>query len=60
MPFHPPSPLELQVGGKLIAPVIERGIQYLFLHDKREADFTREILCEVLYVSLRGEYGDTL
>lgn len=47
----PPAP------GFLIAPVMEQGIQYLMLHEKREKGFTREILCEVLYVSLRGKYG---
>ena len=43
----PPAP------GFLIAPVIEQGIQYLMLHEKREKGFTREILCEVLYVFVK-------
>jgi protein-L-isoaspartate(D-aspartate) O-methyltransferase len=54
-----PPPLldQLKVGGRLIAPVMERGVQYLVLHEKHEKGFTREVLCEVLYVSLRGKYG---
>jgi len=54
-----PSPLieQLWKGGKLIAPVIERGIQNLVLVKKTEEGFTREIICEVLYVPLRGKYG---
>jgi protein-L-isoaspartate O-methyltransferase len=45
------------MGGRLIAPVVERGVQYLVLHEKRGTCVAREILCEVLYVSLRGKYG---
>jgi len=54
-----PQPLleQLKVGGRLIAPVIERGVQYLELHEKREQGVTNELLCEVLYVPLRGRYG---
>jgi protein-L-isoaspartate(D-aspartate) O-methyltransferase len=56
-----PPPLldQLKVGGKLIAPVLERGAQNLVLHEKRERGFSREVLCEVLYVSLRGKYGQS-
>jgi protein-L-isoaspartate(D-aspartate) O-methyltransferase len=54
----PPSLIEqLKVGGKLIAPVIENGIQYLVLLEKREKSVMSKVLCEVLYVSLRGIYG---
>jgi len=53
----PPLLTQLKVRGRLIAPVIEREVQHLVLHEKRETCFTRELLCEVLYVSLRGEYG---
>ena len=53
----PPLLEQLKVGGRLIAPVMERGIQCLMLHEKREKGFTCEVLCEVLYVSLRGKYG---
>jgi protein-L-isoaspartate(D-aspartate) O-methyltransferase len=53
----PPLLEQLKVGGRLIAPVTERGSQYLVLHEKHEASFARQVLCEVLYVSLRGKYG---
>ena len=53
----PPLLEQLKVGGRLIAPVMERGVQCLMLHEKREKGFTCEVLCEVLYVSLRGKYG---
>jgi protein-L-isoaspartate(D-aspartate) O-methyltransferase len=53
----PPLLEQLKVGGTLIAPVMERGVQYLMLHEKREKGFTCEVLCEVLYVSLKGKYG---
>jgi protein-L-isoaspartate(D-aspartate) O-methyltransferase len=53
----PPLLEQLKVGGRLIAPVVEEGVQHLVLHEKREKGFPREVLCEVLYVSLRGKYG---
>jgi protein-L-isoaspartate(D-aspartate) O-methyltransferase len=56
----PPLLEQLKVGGKLIGPVVERGVQYLMLHEKREHGFIREVLCEVLYVSLRGQYSSTV
>jgi protein-L-isoaspartate(D-aspartate) O-methyltransferase len=54
-----PLPLieQLQTGGRLIAPVMEKGIQNLILLKKTEEGIRREILCEVLYISLRGKYG---
>jgi protein-L-isoaspartate O-methyltransferase len=54
-----PPPLldQFKVGGRLIAPVVERGVQYLMLHEKHEKDLTRKVLCEAFYVSLRGKYG---
>lgn len=55
----PPLLEQLKVGGRLIAPVMERGVQYLVLYEKHEASFSREVLCEVLYVSLRGKYGQS-
>ncbi len=56
----PPLIEQLKTGGRLIAPVIEQGIQYLVLLEKREKDIRREVICEVLYVSLRGRYGKLL
>lgn len=53
----PPLMEQLRVGGRFIAPLIERGIQYLVLLDKKEKSIKRRVLCEVLYVSLRGMYG---
>lgn len=53
----PPLMGQLKAGGRFIAPLIERGIQYLVLLDKKERSIKRRVLCEVLYVSLRGMYG---
>jgi protein-L-isoaspartate(D-aspartate) O-methyltransferase len=53
----PPLVEQLRTGGRLIAPVIERGAQNLVLLKKTEEGVRREIICEVLYVSLRGRYG---
>jgi len=53
----PPLLAQLKVQGRLIAPSAEHGVQNLVLYEKRETSFTREVLCEVLYVSLRGKYG---
>lgn len=54
-----PYPLieQLKTGGRLIAPVIERGVQNLVLLEKGEKDIERRVICEVLYVPLRGKYG---
>lgn len=53
----PPVMDQLKVGGRLIAPLIEHGIQNLVVLEKHQKDVTREMVCEVLYVSLRGQYG---
>ena len=53
----PPLVEQLKIGGRLIAPVIENGSQYLVLLEKRDKSVWSEVLCEVLYVSLRGMYG---
>ena len=54
-----PSPLieELIDGGRLIAPLIEGVAQKLTLLEKRGKDVLRRVICEVLYVNLRGRYG---
>jgi protein-L-isoaspartate(D-aspartate) O-methyltransferase len=54
-----PSPLlkQLKSGGRLIAPVVEHGCQNLTLVEKRADGISNEVLCEVLYVTLRGKYG---
>lgn len=54
----PPSLIEqLKIGGKLIAPVIEHGIQNIILLEKSEKRIIRKVICEVLYIPLRGKYG---
>lgn len=53
----PPLLEQLAMGGRLIAPVEERGVQNLVLIEKREHALRREVICEVLYVPLRGQYG---
>jgi protein-L-isoaspartate(D-aspartate) O-methyltransferase len=55
----PPLPLieQLGVGGRLIGPVEEQGIQNLVLLEKHEHGLTREVICQVLYVPLRGQFG---
>jgi protein-L-isoaspartate(D-aspartate) O-methyltransferase len=54
-----PSPLleQLKSGGRLIAPVVEHGCQNLTVVEKHADGMSTEVLCEVLYVSLRGKYG---
>ena len=53
----PPLIEQLNIGGKLIAPIIKNRNQYLFLLEKEDKGIKRKSLCEVLYVSLRGMYG---
>ena len=54
----PPLLLEqLVIGGRLIAPMQEHGVQNLVLFEKGERRVTREVICQVLYISLRGKYG---
>lgn len=53
----PPLIEQLKMGGRLIAPVIEEGVQNLVLLEKGEKGVKREVICEVLYISLRGRYG---
>jgi len=54
-----PLPLieQLSIGGKLITPEIENWIQNLVLLEKEEKGVRRRIICEVLYVLLKGKYG---
>jgi len=54
-----PAPLveQLKMGGRLIAPVEQQGVQNLTLVEKTSRQITRQIICEVLYIPLRGEYG---
>jgi protein-L-isoaspartate(D-aspartate) O-methyltransferase len=58
MEIPPPLLEQLKVGAKLIAPVVEEGVQNLILLEKCEKNAPKaSIICEVLYVSLRGTYG---
>jgi hypothetical protein len=41
----------------LIAPVFQGDRQVLTLLEKGAEGIQRQIICEVLYVSLRGVYG---
>lgn len=54
-----PTPLidQLAISGKIIGPVIEQGIQNLVLLVKKEKRVERTVICEVLYVPLRGAFG---
>jgi protein-L-isoaspartate(D-aspartate) O-methyltransferase len=56
-----PTPLleQLKVGGKLIAPIEERGVQNLTLLSKGERGMSRQVICEVLYIPLRGKDGSS-
>ncbi|MCK4623140.1 MAG: protein-L-isoaspartate O-methyltransferase [Desulfuromonadales bacterium] len=53
----PPLLEQLKTGGRLIAPVKEEGIQNLVLLEKGTEGVSREVICQVLYISLRGRYG---
>jgi len=54
-----PHPLidQLQVGGRLILPLVDGGTQTLTLLEKGQQGLTRRRICEVLYVNLQGRYG---
>jgi protein-L-isoaspartate(D-aspartate) O-methyltransferase len=54
-----PSPLieQLRIGGRLIGPLFIDGRQALALLEKRVEGVEQRVVCEVLYVSLRGAYG---
>ncbi len=54
-----PKPLltQLAIGGRLIAPVIEAGVQDLVVFEKSATDVSRRTVCQVLYVNLRGQHG---
>jgi protein-L-isoaspartate(D-aspartate) O-methyltransferase len=54
----PPLLHQLATGGRLVVPLLERGIQNLTLVEKGPPGVSRRVLCQVGYVSLRGAYGD--
>jgi protein-L-isoaspartate(D-aspartate) O-methyltransferase len=53
----PPLIEQLATRGRLIAPVNEGARQRLTLLEKTPAGVRREVVTDVLYVSLRGRYG---
>jgi protein-L-isoaspartate(D-aspartate) O-methyltransferase len=54
-----PSALIEQLGpeGKLIAPLQRELVQELVLFERGPGGLSRKVICEVLYVPLRGVYG---
>jgi protein-L-isoaspartate(D-aspartate) O-methyltransferase len=54
-----PKPLfdQLRIGGKLIAPISKGIMQELVLFEKDNLGIQGHGICEVLYVSLRGNFG---
>jgi protein-L-isoaspartate(D-aspartate) O-methyltransferase len=53
----PPLIQQLTARGRLIAPILERRRQRLTLVEKTAAGVRRRIIADVLYVSLKGQYG---
>lgn len=53
----PPLIEQLIEGGRLIAPVMEDGVQNLVLLEKSKRGTEKKVINEVLYVPLRGRYG---
>lgn len=55
-----PSPLieQLKEGGRLVAPLKEYGVQNLVMLEKIEGGLKRKTIAEVLYMALRGSYGE--
>ena len=50
---------QLTLGGQIIAPMVEDGLQKLTVITKHANSTTCEILCDVLYVSLQGQYANS-
>lgn len=55
-----PAPLieQLDIGGRLISPIDKTSVQELVLLEKDENGTRRQVICEVLYVPLRGSYRE--
>jgi protein-L-isoaspartate(D-aspartate) O-methyltransferase len=53
----PPLIAQLAADGKLIAPVIEPGGQTLILLEKHAEGLNRTVICDVVYLPLKGIYG---
>ena len=54
----PPLVEQLVPGGLLAAPVMSTKGQDLVLVEKRETETSSQVVCQVLYVSLRGKFGE--
>ena len=55
----PPLVDQLRPGGRLIAPVVEDGVQNLTLLEKRDAGIETAVICQVLYLPLRGRFASS-
>ncbi len=53
----PPLIAQLTLGGRIIAPLLEDSEQRLTVFTKQADASERQIICDVLYVRLRGQYG---
>jgi protein-L-isoaspartate(D-aspartate) O-methyltransferase len=53
----PPLLQQLAVGGRLIAPVIGAIGQDLTVFEESATGVSQQVICTVLYVNLRGQYG---
>lgn len=53
----PPLVDQLHTNGRLIAPIVRGGVQQLVLFQKDISGLQSYEICEVLYVSLKGEFG---
>jgi len=53
----PPLVAQLAFAGRVIAPLVEDSVQKLTVVTKHADTTAREVLCEVLYVRLQGQYG---
>jgi len=53
----PPLVAQLTLGGRIIAPLVEDSVQKLTVVTKHADTTAREVLCDVLYVRLQGQYG---
>jgi protein-L-isoaspartate(D-aspartate) O-methyltransferase len=54
----PPLFAQLTLGGRIIAPLVEDSAQRLTVITKHTDATRREVLCDVLYVGLQGQYAN--
>ncbi len=58
MEIPPPLIEQLKEGGRLVAPLKEYGVQNLVILEKIKGGLKRKTIAEVLYMTLRGSYGE--